>query len=121
MISAKFKLNPDKNEFIVFGSKSLLSMTKNYIPIDILGHLLSPINNFHNLDVVFDSSLSFSNHVSAVCTACFASLKNLAHIRRYLPKPVAICVANILMHSSAVNLITAILYSPVSLLLILTN
>jgi len=97
MISAKLKLNPDKTEFIVFGSKSLLSMTKNYFPIDILGHLLSPINTVRNLGVVFDSSLSFSNHVSAVCRACFASLRNLAHIRRYLPKPVAICVANALV------------------------
>ena len=97
MNSAKLKLNPDKTEFIVFGSESMMNMTKNHFPLDILGHLLSPINTVRNLGVVFDSSLSFSNHVSAVCRSCFASLRNLSHIRRYLPKSVAICVANALV------------------------
>ena len=42
MLSCKLKLNPDKTEFIVFGSKLQREKLKACFPVNILGNLLYP-------------------------------------------------------------------------------
>ena len=73
----KLKLNPDKTEFIVFGSKSQCEKLNHSFPINILGNLLSPIDAVRNLGVWFDSDFSFFCHVMKVCKACFAHVRDL--------------------------------------------
>ena len=65
----KLKLNPDKTEFIVFGSKSQREKLNQSFPVNILGNLISPIDAVRNLIVWFDSDFSFSCHVMKVCKA----------------------------------------------------
>ena len=73
----KLKLNPDKTEIIVFGSKSQQEKLNHSFPANILGNLISPVDAVRNLGVWFDSDFSFSCHVMKVCKACFASVRDL--------------------------------------------
>ena len=71
MSTSKLKLNPDKTEFIIFGSKRQRDKLKACFPIDILGSPLSPVDSVRNLGVWFDSDFSLSKHVQNVCKSCF--------------------------------------------------
>ena len=55
MSTSKLKLNPDKIEFIIFGSKRQRDKLKACFPIDILGNSLCPADSVKNLGVWFDS------------------------------------------------------------------
>ena len=63
----KLKLNLDKTEFIVFGSKSQREKPNHSFPVDILGNLISPVDAVRNLGLWFDSDFSFSCYVMKVC------------------------------------------------------
>ena len=91
MSLSKLKLNPEKTEFIVFGSKSQCQKISSLFPVSILGSLLYPIDSVRNLDVWFDAKFSFSEHVNRTCTACFLQMCDLRRIRQYLTPEVAIC------------------------------
>ena len=95
----KFKLNPDKTEFIVFGSKSQCEKLNHSFPVNILGNLISPVDAVRNLGVWFDSDFSFSCHVMKVCKACFASVRDLKRLRGYLTHEAALMAANALVGS----------------------
>ena len=99
MDSSKLKLNPDKTEFIVFGSKVLRNQLSDFFPVNILGNLLSPSDKVRNLGVIFDSSFRFSAQVSSICSSSYYHIRDFARIRRYLDKSTAIAVANALVCS----------------------
>ena len=71
------KLNPDKTEFILFGSKNVCTKLAKFFPVNILGTLLSPAEAIRNLGVWFDSDFSFSCHVRNICKACFVHIRDL--------------------------------------------
>ena len=73
----KLKLNPDKTEFIVFGSKSQREKLNHSFPVNILGNLVSPVHAVRNHGVWFDSDFSFYSHVMKVCKACFTHVRDL--------------------------------------------
>ena len=59
MSASKLKLNRDKTEFILFGSKKQIEWLKACFQIDILGNPLHPTESVRNLGVWFDSDFSF--------------------------------------------------------------
>ena len=73
MFENKLKLNPEKNEFIVFGSTDRYKRLKDSFPVNILGNCLSPRDVVRNLGGLFDSKFSFTNHVNSVIKFCFVS------------------------------------------------
>ena len=81
MSASKLKLNPNKTEFIIFGSKNQRERLNACFPIDILGNPLHLTESVRNLDVWFDSDFSFSKHVQDVCKGCFSKLRDF---RKYL-------------------------------------
>ena len=95
----KLKLNPDKTEFIVFGSKSQCEKLNHSFPFNILGNLISPTDAVRNLGVWFDSDFSFSCHVIKVCKACFAHVRDLKRLRGHLTHEAALMAANALVGS----------------------
>ena len=92
----KLKLNPDKTEFILFGSGNVRTKLSKFFPVNILGNLLSPVDAIKNLGVWFDSDFSFSCHVRNTCKASFRDLKRL---RGYLTREAALLAANALVGS----------------------
>ena len=99
MSASKLKLNPDKTEFIVFGSKRQSDKLKVHFPPTILGSPLCPAEWVKNLGVWFDSDFSLSKHVQNVCKSCFAQLRDFRHVRRFLNHDTSVLVANALVSS----------------------
>ena len=99
MFENKLKLNPEKTEFIVFGSMDKYKWLKDSFPVNILGNCLSPTDVVCNLGVLFDSKLSFTIHVNSVINSCFAHLRDLHSIRHFLSYDVSFIVANALASS----------------------
>ena len=99
MWASKLKLNPDKTEFIPFGSKKQRERLNACFPIDILGNPLHPTESVRNLGVWFDSDFSFSKHVQNVCKGCFIQLRDFRNIRQFLTHDAAVSVANAFVSS----------------------
>ena len=99
MAENKLKLNPDKTEFIIIGSKQQQSSLKQFLPVDILGNQLNPTEKVRNLGVIFDSEFKFSSHINNTCKSCYYHIRDLARIRGFLPKSAAITLANALVSS----------------------
>jgi hypothetical protein len=64
MDDSKLKLNPDKTEFIMFGSPSQPNKVSHGIQNNILGNFLTRVGSVRNLGVLFYSTLSFSYQVA---------------------------------------------------------
>ena len=99
MSASKLKLNPDKTEFILFGSKKQRESLNAYFPIDILRNPLHPTESVRNLGVWFDSDFSFSKHIQNVCKGCFSQLRDFRNIRQFLTQDAAVSVANAFVSS----------------------
>ena len=99
MSTSKLKLNPEKTEFIVFGSHSQRRNLEAFFPVNILGNFLKPSDAVRNLGVIFDADFSFSAQVRNICKGCFLQLRDFRRIRRFLTEECAILVANALVSS----------------------
>ena len=69
----------------MFGTKHKLPLIKD-IRITIHESIMNSSSHVRNLGVVFDSSLSMTNHTSAICQTPYMHLHNISRIRRYLTK-----------------------------------
>ena len=92
MFSMKLKLNSDKTEFILIGTRQQL--TKINIPHISVGDTeIRPSSVVRNLGSWFDNTLSMEVHVSNICKSSFYYLYNLRRIRKYLsPQSASILV-----------------------------
>ena len=99
MSAIKLKINPDKTEFIVFGSKRQRDKLKAYFPSPILGSPLCPPESVKNLGVWFDYDFCLSKHVQHVCKSCFVQLCDFRHVRWFLTHDASVLVANALVSS----------------------
>ena len=86
MSLSKLKLNPEKTEFIVFGSKAQRQKISSHFPVSILGSLLHPFDSVRNLAYQDDFK------------ACFLQMRDLRRIKKYLTE-VAVLAANALVSS----------------------
>ena len=99
MKTSKLKFNPDKTEFIVFGSRKQLDNLKACFPITILGSPLCPAEAVKNLGMWFDFDFSFSKHIQNVCKSCFVQLCDFRHVRQFLTRDGSVFMANVLASS----------------------
>ena len=118
MSTNKLKLNQDKTEFIVFGSKRQRDKLKAYFPTTTLGSPLCLDESVKNLAVWFDSDFSFSKHVQNARKSCFVQLCDSRHVKWFLTHGASEFVANALVSSQWV-IVTH--FSRVSLRLIFVN
>ena len=99
MAENRLKLNPDKTEFTLIGTKQNKEKLSSHLPVDILGNRLNPSTKVKNLGVIFDSDLSFTHHVSSIVKSCYCNIRDLTRIRKYLSLSDAISLANALVGS----------------------
>ena len=77
------KLNEDKTEFLVLGSRQQLSKIKK-------GHIrvgsehIVPTDKARNLGVIFNSTMTHDMHISNIVKSANYNLRNLRAIRNYL-------------------------------------
>ena len=99
MKSSKLKLNSDKTEFIIIGTKHQRQKLSNHFPVKLLDNDISPSDSVRNLGVIFDSDFSFHKHVSNICKSCFYHIRDLRQIRRHIPLSTAKTISNALISS----------------------
>ena len=89
MLIDKLKLNPDKTEFLILG-------TRQQIEKVITSHLvvgecrICPSIKVKNLGSWFDPNLNMIGHINNICSSSFYYLYNIRRIRKYLSRHSAI-------------------------------
>ena len=83
MTHAKLKLNMEKTEFFVVGSPHNLKSIST-LSLKVSTTTVKSINKVRNLGIIFDSTMSMSDHVNGLCRTLNYQLRNISRIRRYL-------------------------------------
>ena len=109
MIASKLKLNSDKTEFILIGTKAQRDKFKKYFPTKLLDQDVTPTDSARNLGVEFDKDFNFKKHISKVCR-CYYHIRDLRRLRRCLTAAVTKTIATSLV-SSKLDYCNSILYN----------
>ena len=100
MKSGKLKLNSDKTEFIIIGTKQQRQKLSNHCPVKLLDNDISPSDSVRNLGVIFDSDFAFTNTFPIIiCKSCFYHIRDLRRIRRHITLSTAKTISNALISS----------------------
>ncbi len=83
MSENRLKLNDDKTEFILIGSKYWLSKL-DFDSITIGNVNIKAVDKARNLGIIFDKEMGLDAQVKNVCKKGYGNLKNLSSIRRSL-------------------------------------
>ena len=78
----KLKLNSEKTELLLIGSK--FRPRPQLSPVNISGDLIRASMFARNIGVIFDSHMTSEHRVSNVCKTFFSHIRNVARIRKYL-------------------------------------
>ena len=84
MESSKLKLNPDKADLVIIGTKQQRNRVISHFPVKLLGSDTFPSDTVHNLGVAFDNDFNFHQHISLVCKSCFYHIHDLHRIRHHI-------------------------------------
>lgn len=85
MSANKLKLNSDKTEILVLHSKTKPSTTPT-ITLRFGDVSVTSSPSARNLGVKFDSTLSFKDQISQICSSGYYYLRNIQAVRKYLPR-----------------------------------
>ena len=83
MDSNKLKLNDDKTEALVVGTRSMTGVCYSE-HLNIGGSPIPFQPKVKSLGVVLDSSLTMSHHISSVCRSAYLKLRRISAIRPFL-------------------------------------
>ena len=104
MSSNRLRLNPDKTEFIWFGTRHQLS---NLNPRSI--SVIPSSTSVRDLGVLFDSELTMEGHISKLCQSCFFQLRRLRSIRHSLSRHALLTLVHAFI-SSRLDFCNSVLY-----------
>ena len=83
MLSNKLKLNDEKTEAMLVGSRQAINPTEaESIQIGGKNILLNP--HVKNLGVFLDNTLSMEQHISHLCRSAYLAMRQIASIRIYI-------------------------------------
>ena len=81
------KLNENKTELIVFGSKCMLSKINSHdLSIQVGDNDIQSATKVRNLGVIFDCNMTFNDQISNISKSVRYQLRNLSFIRKCLTK-----------------------------------
>ena len=79
------KLNDDKTEFMVIGTRHTLQHSPNELTSIKVGSInVKSTSSAKNIGVVMDPSLNLENQGSKITRTCYMALRDIGRIRRYL-------------------------------------
>ena len=79
----KLKLNDDKTEFLIIGTRAQLEKI-NITELRIGQVMVSSVSNARNLGSWFDNNLSIKTAINKTCQSAFYHLHNIRRIKRFL-------------------------------------
>ena len=99
MSSNMLSLNHSKTEFLLIGLPKQLSKIADPVIQMSPDVIISPVCAARNLGVILDSTLSMSDHISAVSKSCLFHIRDLRRIRNTIDLNTAKIIATALVHS----------------------
>ena len=84
---------------IIIGLPAQLSKIHNPTLTISSNTTIQPVSSARNLGIIFDSNLSFSDHISYISKSCFSHIRDLRRIRNTLDHKTACTIATSLIHS----------------------
>ena len=99
MSARKLKLNPDKTDFLLIGSKVQREKIPKCFQTRLLAQEVTPSSSARNLGIIFDTALNFKSHISGISLACYYHIRDMRGIRRFLTPSVAKTIAASLIGS----------------------
>ena len=108
MESGNLKLNPDKTDLIIIGTKQQRNRVINHFPVKPLGSDTFPSDTVHNLGVGFDSDFNFRQHISQVFKSCFYHIRDLRRIPHHISISTAKTISTVLISSRLGSLLNNI-------------
>ena len=110
MRSSKLKLNPDKTEFSLFGTKLHRKEFMKHFPAKLLDQEITPTYSARNLGVMFDCGLNFRKNISLPCRSCYYHIRDLHRLRQCLTSEVSKTIAKRLFQVSwAIAMVSSIM------------
>src|SRR3989442_1716297 len=94
----RLSVNPNKAEYLLIGTQQQRSKTTDS-SLSFHGTALVPVSSARSLAVVFQSDLSFDQHIFNVCRSSFFHIRQLRQIRPSLDLNSSIQLANALVSS----------------------
>lgn len=83
----KLKLNSDKTECLLIGTRQQLQKVSNISMLLVGDSQIAPSCEVRNLGTWFDSKMSMLSHINKTCSSAFYYLYNIRRIRKYLSRP----------------------------------
>ena len=83
MLQDRLKLNDDKTEFIIIGTRQQL-VKVNIDSLQVGESSTAPSNRVKNLGCWFDGQLKMDTHINSICKTAFYHLYNIRRIRKFL-------------------------------------
>jgi hypothetical protein len=99
MTCNKLKLNGDKTELLVSGTKHFLSKLNSTPALSVGSAKVSSSTYVKDLGVLIDQTLTMHNHISNVCSAANYAIKQLSSVRKFLNFPAAVQLVSSLVLS----------------------
>ena len=78
------KLNDDKTEFIVFGSKYSMSLLESRLHVTIGETQITAVDSVRNLGALFDKYATMDEFVNCKIKSCMYYIRNINRIRKFL-------------------------------------
>ena len=97
--SSKLKLNPDKTDLSIIGTKQQRNRVISHFPVKLPGSDTFPSDTVRHLGVVFDGDFNLHQHISQVCKSCFYHMRDLRQIRRHISISTAKTISTALISS----------------------
>ena len=91
-------LNPDKTKLIVLGSRQMISKLQDF-RLTLLDKELLPVDSVKDLGVVFDSKLSFNDHINKIASSCMFALEQISRVKHIFRKDILVAIINSLVFS----------------------
>ena len=108
MLQDRLKLNDDKTEFIVIGTKQQLAKV-NVDSLQVGESIVTAASKVRNLVCWFDDQLKMDTHINNICRSAFFHLYNIRRIRKYLSSDCAQTLVNAFV-TSRLDFCNSLLY-----------
>ena len=109
MILNKLKINDAKTEFIIFRSPQM-KHDLNGLSVNVGDSQIVPSVKVRNLGVIFDQSLTFDDHISAICQSVHFHIRSIGKVRKLLSFDACAILIHALI-SSRLDYCNSILYN----------
>ena len=83
MTENRLKLNSEKTEFMLIGTKQQLSKM-TFSTVNINNQQIQTRKSVRNLGVIFDAEMKMNEHVNNITRICYGKLREISSIRKYI-------------------------------------